>query len=144
MTRTRETKLRQIQTQADQYKLRQIRIQNSGWSVSKLRWIQTQTAPCFRNIRRDTNNPTQQAHVLMFVSENRLLKQRHWLAHTQKEITLPPSQFSGVRGGRISWPTHQMKDPQCEDSPTFWLRRGNTPNHSREMVLLQTARGLLN
>jgi hypothetical protein len=36
-----------------------------------------------------------------------------------------------------------MKDPQREDSPTFWLRRGDTPNHSWETVLMQTARGLL-
>jgi hypothetical protein len=34
-----------------------------------------------------------------------------------------------------------MKDPQHEDSSTFWLRRGDTPNHSRETVLMQTARG---
>ena len=38
--------------------------------------------------------------------------------------------------------SHQLKDPQREDSPTFWLRRGDTPNHSQEMVLLQTARWL--
>jgi hypothetical protein len=36
-----------------------------------------------------------------------------------------------------------LKDPQCEDSSTFWLRRVDTPNHSQEMVLMQTARGLL-
>jgi hypothetical protein len=36
-----------------------------------------------------------------------------------------------------------VKDTQHEDSPTFWLRRGDTPNHSRETVLKQTARGLL-
>ena len=49
---------------------------------NKLRWIQTQTSPCFRNIGQDTNNPTQQAHVPMFVSENRHSKQRHRPAHT--------------------------------------------------------------
>ena len=94
---------------------------------NKLRWIQTQTSPCFRNIGQDTNNPTQQAHVPMFVSENRHSKQRHRLARTQEGIPIPPSRFSGVRGGRVSRPTHQMKDPQREDSPTFWLRRGDTP-----------------
>jgi hypothetical protein len=36
-----------------------------------------------------------------------------------------------------------LKDPQCEDSPMFCLRRGDMPNHSREKVLLQIARGLL-
>jgi hypothetical protein len=36
----------------------------------------------------------------------------------------------------------EVKDPQPEDSPTFWLRRGYTPNHSWEMVLMQTAGGL--
>ena len=86
---------------------------------NKLRWIQTQTSPCFRNIGQDTNNPTQQAHVPMFVSENRHSKQRHRPAHTQEGIPIPPSRFSGVRGGRVSRPTHQMKDPQREDSPTF-------------------------
>ena len=49
---------------------------------NKLRRIQTQTSPCFRNIGQDTNNPTQQAHVPMFVSENRHSKQRHRPAHT--------------------------------------------------------------
>jgi hypothetical protein len=36
----------------------------------------------------------------------------------------------------------ELKDPQREDSPMFWLRRGDTPNHSQETVLLRTARGL--
>ena len=35
-----------------------------------------------------------------------------------------------------------MKDPQSEESPTFLLRRGETPNHSQEMALMQTAREL--
>jgi hypothetical protein len=37
----------------------------------------------------------------------------------------------------------QVKDPQRENSLMVWLRRGNIPNHSWEMVLMQTARGLL-
>ena len=102
---------------------------------NKLRWIQTQTSPCFRNIGQDTNNPTQQAHVPMFVSENRHSKQRHWPAHTQEGIPIPPSRFSGVRGGQVSRPTQQMKDPQREDTPTFWLRRGDTPKSPTRNVL---------
>ena len=86
---------------------------------NKLRWIQTQIAPCFRNIGQDTNNPTQQAHVRMFSSENRHSKQRHRRACTQEGIPIPPSWFLGVRGGHVSRPMHQMKDPQHEDSPTF-------------------------
>jgi hypothetical protein len=43
-----------------------------------------------------------------------------------------------VRGGRVFQPMHQMKDPQCEDSPTFWLRRGDTPNHSQEVYSRKT------
>jgi hypothetical protein len=34
-----------------------------------------------------------------------------------------------------------LKDPQYEDCPTFWLRRGDTTNHSLEKVLIQIARG---
>jgi hypothetical protein len=63
----------------------------------------------------------------MIVSENRHSKQRHRPACTQEGIPMSPSWFSGVRDGRVSRPTHQMKDPQGEDSPTFWLRRGDTP-----------------
>jgi hypothetical protein len=37
--------------------------------------------------------------------------------------------------------TEVVKDPQSEDSPTFWLRRDNTPNHSQETALMQSTRG---
>ena len=85
---------------------------------NKLRWIQTQTLPCFRNIGQGTNNPTQQAHVPMFVSENRHSKQTHWPASTQEGIPISPRRFSVERGGCVSRPMHQMKDPQREDPPT--------------------------
>jgi hypothetical protein len=68
------------------------------------------------------------------------------------------SLFTGRRGGgsvvkstwwscrrhRVWFPASylMLKDPQSEDSPTFWLRRGDTPNHSQETALMQTARGL--
>jgi hypothetical protein len=117
-------------TQADQYL-------NSGGSKLLL---------CFRNKGRDTDK---QPNTTSTCSHVRFRKQktdtqnrdtgRH--AHIPEGIPIHPSQFSGVRGSQVSRPRHQIKDPQREDSPTFWLRRGDTPNHSREKVVLQTARG---
>ena len=102
---------------------------------NKLRWIQTQTLPCFRNIGQDTNKPTQQAHVPMFVSENRHSKQRG------SPYLQVGSQVWGVvrfPGQRNKWKTHKVRTPPRSDSG-----EATPQSHQRETVLLQIARGFL-
>ena len=75
---------------------------------NKLRLIQSQAGPCFRN-----NRQTNKHNKCTFVSENRKQKtdtqnrDTGWHAHIPEGIPIPPSWFSGVRGGRDFWPMHQ-------------------------------------
>jgi hypothetical protein len=97
-------------------KLTRINI-NSGRSESKtqadqnkLRQIQTQAVPCFRNKGQDTDKQTNTISACLFQKTDTQNRDTSQHAHIPGGIPIPPSWFSGVRGGR-------MKDPQREDSP---------------------------
>jgi hypothetical protein len=66
------------------------------------------------------DKPTQQVHVhLRKHKTDPQNRDTGWHTHIPEGIPIPPSRFSGVRGDGVSWPMHQMKDPQCKDSPMF-------------------------
>jgi hypothetical protein len=99
------------QTQADP---------NSGWSVSKHRRIQTQTAPCFRNIGWDTEKQTNttSARFRKHTLKTETLVGRHTHKRGSPYLQVGSWVWGVVAfpGPCTKWKTHNVRTPLRSDS----------------------------